>query len=410
MEENERDERLDSCSVVCPITGRRLASGEHWLRFLDPAAGEYYSVAPQGADGAGERGWRRVISESDPEYVKRHVREMGEQLQDAGALIDSLEEEVAALRLDLQQAWVAVHAAQEEIQAREEALQSRDGSLEQANEAWRAEVAELEERHRREVGELRAELEQLKAGLDTGTEDSQHRSTGPSDFGQEPGTENEAPESSLLIELQELREQLEEREAEREDLRQQLQDERQWSEDTRQQLQSELLEQHEEQLDRLERRLREMGEARDLAAGQTEALELEVAETERENRYLFGELAEARRRLEEFADPERRLRAGIALFNQSSHSRIVASTSNSFGLPRVHVRLDGSTPGKARLTFVWGILGWRRYLADPTEEVEEPRVYLEGSGDEPGELPAEEARPNARIDDRGRVSLGVQAL
>src|SRR3712207_8477511 len=34
----------------------------------------------------------------------------------------------------------------------------------------------------------------------------------------------------------------------------------------------------------------------------------------------------------------------------------------------------------------WGDMAWRRYVADPTEGVEEPRVYLTGTGDDPAEI------------------------
>jgi hypothetical protein len=54
-------------------------------------------------------------------------------------------------------------------------------------------------------------------------------------------------------------------------------------------------------------------------------------------------------------------------------------------------------------------MAWRRYVSDPTEGVEEPRVYLTGTGDDPAEIEAPYRQPNARMDAQGRLMLGVQA-
>jgi len=54
-------------------------------------------------------------------------------------------------------------------------------------------------------------------------------------------------------------------------------------------------------------------------------------------------------------------------------------------------------------------MAWRRYVSDPTEGIEEPRVYLSATGDEPSEIDGPENQPNARMDARGRLTLGVQA-
>jgi hypothetical protein len=96
------------------------------------------------------------------------------------------------------------------------------------------------------------------------------------------------------------------------------------------------------------------------------------------------------------------------LFNTSEHARTVASISKALGLPQVHVGLDddGDRP---ILTFAWPDMAWRRYVSDPTEGVEEPRVYLIGTGDDPAEIEGPESRPNARMDAQGRLMLGIQA-
>jgi hypothetical protein len=54
-------------------------------------------------------------------------------------------------------------------------------------------------------------------------------------------------------------------------------------------------------------------------------------------------------------------------------------------------------------------MAWRRYVSDPTEGVEEPRVYLTGTGEDPDEVEASSRQPNARMDSRGRLMIGVQA-
>jgi len=80
-------------------------------------------------------------------------------------------------------------------------------------------------------------------------------------------------------------------------------------------------------------------------------------------------------------------------------------------LPRVHIGADGGPDSMTRkpvITFIWEEMAWRRYVSDPTEGVEEPRVYLIGTGDDPEEIKRPE--PNARMDARGRLILGVQAF
>ena len=79
------------------------------------------------------------------------------------------------------------------------------------------------------------------------------------------------------------------------------------------------------------------------------------------------------------------------------------------GLPRVHAGLHGEAPGKPILTFAWGDIAWRRYVSDPTEGVEEPRVYLTGTGDDPARSRVPANTPNARMDAQGRLMLGIQA-
>ena len=156
-------------------------------------------------------------------------------------------------------------------------------------------------------------------------------------------------------------------------------------------------------------RLDDVESGKILAEERVQDLEARLGEAREEARRNAEELRNALESLDRFSDPERRLREGIALFNESEHARTVASISKAFGLPRVHAALDGTTPGKPTLTFLWNDMAWRRYVSDPTEGVEEPRVYLTGTGEDPNEIEASSLRPNARMDSRGRLMIGVQA-
>ncbi|HVD34176.1 MAG TPA: hypothetical protein VNB93_00415 [Rubrobacter sp.] len=146
-----------------------------------------------------------------------------------------------------------------------------------------------------------------------------------------------------------------------------------------------------------------------LAEEKVEDLEARLAEAREESRRNAEELQSALESLDRLSDPARRLREGIALFNESEHARTVASISKAFGLPRVHAALDDTAPGRLTLTFLWGDMAWRRYVSDPTEGVEEPRVYLMATGEDPAEVEASSRQPNARMDSRGRLMIGVQA-
>ncbi len=154
---------------------------------------------------------------------------------------------------------------------------------------------------------------------------------------------------------------------------------------------------------------REIEAEKILAEERIQDLETQLREAREESRRTAEDLESALESLNRLSDPERRLREGISLFNASEHARTVASISKAFGLPRVHAGLDEGTTGKPTLTFLWGDMAWRRYVSDPTEGIEEPRVYLAGTGDEPSEIDEPGRQPNARMDSRGRLTLGVQA-
>lgn len=153
----------------------------------------------------------------------------------------------------------------------------------------------------------------------------------------------------------------------------------------------------------------ELEAQRVLAEERIADLEARLIEATEEARRNAEQRDAANKSLRRLSDPERRLREGIALFNSSEHVETVASISRSFGLPKVHAGLEGGNRGKPVLTLIWGDVSWRRYVSDPAEGVPDPRVYLAGTGDDPSEVPRPERQPNARMDARGRLTLGVQA-
>ncbi|MGB3634655.1 MAG: hypothetical protein WA982_11490, partial [Rubrobacteraceae bacterium] len=138
-------------------------------------------------------------------------------------------------------------------------------------------------------------------------------------------------------------------------------------------------------------------------------LEARLQESRAESRRNAEELQRAKEKLRQLSDPEHRMRGGISAFNASEHARHVASISKSLGLPKVHAGMDEEA-NKPIFSFVWEELAWRRYVAEPAEDLQEPRVYLLGGGDDPEELgELGQWEPNARIDARGKLILGVQA-
>jgi chromosome segregation ATPase len=156
-------------------------------------------------------------------------------------------------------------------------------------------------------------------------------------------------------------------------------------------------------------RLEDIEAQKILAEEQVQDLEARLEAAREESRRNAEALTDALESLDRLADPERRLREGITLFNQSEHASTVASISRAFGLPKVHAALDDATPRKPTLTFLWDDVAWRRYVSDPTEGVEEPRVYLTGTGEDPAEIEPSSRLPNARMDSKGMLMIGVQA-
>lgn len=310
------------------------------------------------------------------------LRELEKQLEAAEERHNEELRKIKSLAENREQELRKNHAArlsetQEEAERRIEALQSQ---READNRA-------LREKHETELSRLREEQE--------------------SDISFEEGAaERTMPwEAALVLQerVKELERSLSESERSREALQLELQELRENQADAPMELAPTGPDEYaEERLEELEAEVARRDE-------QIRSLEARLSEAQEEERRRAEELERASSSLRQFADPEHRLRRGIAEFNTSEHARHVASISKSLGLPRVHAGIAGEEPGKPVFTFVWEELAWRRYAVDPVEGVEEPRVYLIGSGDESEDTSRLPDEPNARVDAQGRLILGIKA-
>lgn len=153
--------------------------------------------------------------------------------------------------------------------------------------------------------------------------------------------------------------------------------------------------------------LGELGYTRDPAAPRkpSDKTEIEVSRgsPEEVRRALSG--------LRQLSEPGNRLRAGLSLFNETEHLRVVGAICKSLGEPRIYAALqEHGGLHSPTLVFVWPAMGWRRYVTEPEESVPEPRVYLAGSGEDSAAAPVDSMQPNARLDAEGRLALGVRPL
>jgi len=142
------------------------------------------------------------------------------------------------------------------------------------------------------------------------------------------------------------------------------------------------------------------GLERDLEVRENEILTLQST-VEAVRGDLEGE-RELRGRL---ADPANRLRAGIDLFNESGQRRSMSALSKTMGQPEVHVELAAGDEPPALLTFTWQGVTWQTYVSDPGPDVEEPRVYLKGAGEDLSGV--DRKPPNARVGPGEKVMLGL---
>ena len=322
------------------------------------------------------------VSEANVAAEKRIAALQAQREADNRALMARHAEEVATLRREYEERLATEDERRKsETWALEEHLNGLRLQRETEMETYKARLVELEaERlaHRREAQE---DLERAARGFGEEVARMESRIAEL----EEELDESEALRSSLLVEYEELQDRLEGRDGLRSTPR-----------DT-------------EDPEGEDGRFREIDAERLLAEERVQVLEDQLRAAREETQATAEELNATREALKRLSDPERRLRAGIRLFNASQHAATVASISKGLGLPRVHAGIEGLTdgPGKPVLTFVWEDISWRRYVADPTEGVEEPRVYLVGTSNDPADVEAGE--PNARMDASGKLTLGVQA-
>ena len=175
-----------------------------------------------------------------------------------------------------------------------------------------------------------------------------------------------------------------------------------------------LLERRTEQLEAASRQAREVAARKDLALQdalrRVDGLERDLEGRENEILTLRSAVEAVRGDLEgerglrgRLADPANRLRAGIDLFNESSQRRSMSALSKTMGQPEVHVELAAGDEGPALLTFTWQGVTWQAYVSDPGPDVEEPRVYLKGAGEDLSGV--DRKPPNARVGPGEKVML-----
>ena len=177
-----------------------------------------------------------------------------------------------------------------------------------------------------------------------------------------------------------------------------------------------LLERRTEQLEAASRQAREVAARKDLALQdalrRVDGLERDLEGRENEILTLRSAVEAVRGDLEgerelrgRLADPANRLRAGIDLFNESGQRRSMSALSKTMGQPEVHVELAAGDEGPALLTFTWQGVTWQTYVSDPGPDVEEPRVYLKGAGEDLSGV--DRKPPNARVGPGENVMLGL---
>jgi ribonucrease Y len=177
-----------------------------------------------------------------------------------------------------------------------------------------------------------------------------------------------------------------------------------------------LLERRTEQMEAASQRAEELASRKDLALQdalrRVDGLERDLEEREEEIsdlnttiEVLRGDLQAEQELRGRLADPANRLRAGIDLFNESSHRNSMNALSRTMGQPEVHVELDEGDEPPALLTFTWQGVTWQTYVSDPGPGVEEPRVYLKSAGENLSGV--DRKPPNARVGPGDRVMLGL---
>ncbi|WP_273845100.1 hypothetical protein [Rubrobacter calidifluminis] len=300
-------------------------------------------------------------------------RELESQLEAAGVLIESLEQEVASLRHELAQARVALRAAREGMAARERAPEETVSPPEDEVRRIKS-VAETRERELRRALSIRLKEQE-------------------EDFRKRLAALAEQREADRRAFLDRLAAQQEKNRREISSLKENLEG---------------MKLRREAELRAYNERLRQLEE---------ENLALKNAIREEPKRHTRNGEAwheaplpsrdragspDAAEHEPEAAESAYTLQLAVERFNASEHTLTAAATIKSFGLPEVRIE-QKKHDGSVEITISWGELGWKRYTCDPALPAQ-AEVLLEAEGADPIEI-----IPNARLDLRGRLMLGEGA-
>jgi hypothetical protein len=102
-----------------------------------------------------------------------------------------------------------------------------------------------------------------------------------------------------------------------------------------------------------------------------------------------------------------RIEWAIDRFNDSEQSVMVAGLIRTLGSPWVSVGTAAGSSNEVRITVAWE-LSWYQFGVDLSDEW--GRVYEIGKGGEIDELDAPARQWNARVEESGRIELGVVPL
>jgi hypothetical protein len=99
-----------------------------------------------------------------------------------------------------------------------------------------------------------------------------------------------------------------------------------------------------------------------------------------------------------------RIESAIERFNHSEQSVMIAGLARTLGTPWVSVGAAAGSPSEVRITVAWE-LSWYQWGVDTSDELR--AAYEIGKGGELGELDAPARQWNARMEDSGRIEIGV---
>jgi hypothetical protein len=99
-----------------------------------------------------------------------------------------------------------------------------------------------------------------------------------------------------------------------------------------------------------------------------------------------------------------RIESAIERFNHSEQSVMIAGLARTLGMPWVSVGAAAGSPDEIRVTVAWE-LSWYQWGVDISDELRE--VYEIGKGGELSELDAPAKQWNARMEESGRIEIGV---